>query len=654
MSEKEVASTPAVTKDSAALAPELVSDTEKGRRGSAAHIDINKNLDAKIRNPLAGIPREQLLAEVDEFARENGMDEYASLLRKGALVAQDPTCFEDIQGAEALDEAEIYALKREITHKWSVPTTLYLTIATCSIGAAVQGWDQEGSNGANLTFPQQFGIGTQSDHDVFLVGLINSAPYIGSALIGCWLSDPLNNYFGRRGTIFISAVFCLITPIGGAVTQDWQQLLATRILLGIGMGVKASTVPIFAAENSPASIRGALTMTWQMWTAFGIWLGTSANLAVGHVGRIAWRLQIGSAFIPALPLCALILFCPESPRWYIKKGRYSEAMGSLLKLRNNPIQAARDLYAIYAQLQIETEVMGQSSYIARFYDLFTVPRLRRATGAAFVVMIAQQLCGINIIAFYSSTVFRSAGATDFQALLASFGFGAINFLFAFPAFYTIDTFGRRALLLFTFPNMAWSLLAAGLFNLLPETSTAHVALVAVFIYIFAAFYSPGEGPVPFAYSAEVFPLSHREVGMAFAVATNLFWAAVLGITFPKILASLGVVGAFGLYAGFNVLGFFLIFLWVPETKQRTLEELDYVFAVPSTLFIKYQVTKAVPWWFKRWVLFQRNATLEPLYHFDSPPVTVSSEPARSSSVEKKVSHEDTGTATGIDITPAGH
>lgn len=115
-------------------------------------------------------------------------------------MAQDPASFEDIQGEEALNEAEIYALKREITHKWSVPTTLYLTIATCSIGAAVQGWDQEGSNGANLTFPQQFGIGSDSTRDVFLVGLINSAPYIGSALLGCWCSDPLNNYFGRRGS----------------------------------------------------------------------------------------------------------------------------------------------------------------------------------------------------------------------------------------------------------------------------------------------------------------------------------------------------------------------------------------------------------------------------------------------------------------------
>ncbi|KAI0006410.1 sugar transporter-domain-containing protein [Xylariaceae sp. FL0662B] len=540
-------------------------------------------------------------------------------MRKGALVAQDPTGFENITGPEALDADEIYALKREITHKWRVPKILYLTVITCSIGAAVQGWDQEGSNGANLSFPQQFGIAGDSDHDVFLFGLINSAPYIGSALIGCWLSDPLNNFFGRRGTIFISGVICLLTPIGGACAQSWQQLLVTRLLLGIGMGIKASTVPIFAAENSPASIRGALVMSWQMWTAFGIFLGTCANLAVGGVPKIAWRLQIGSAFIPAIPLVLLILFCPESPRWFIKKSRYQDAMKSLLKLRNNPIQAARDLYAIHAQLEVEREAIGDSTYVKRFIELFTIPRLRRATMASFIVMIAQQMCGINIIAFYSSTVFSEAGATPFNALLASWGFGLVNFLFAWPAIWTIDTFGRRSLLLFTFPNMAWSLLAAGLCTLIPGTQGPHLGLVALFIYIFAAFYSPGEGPVPFTYSAEVFPLSHREVGMSWAVATCLFWAAVLSITFPKIVSSLGILGAFCLYAGFNILAFVMIFLGLPETKQRTLEELDYVFAVPTGVFIKHNTTKVLPWWFKRYVFWQRGAQLEPLYHFDTPP-----------------------------------
>ena len=132
----------------------------------------------------------------------------------------------------------------------------------------------------------------------------------------------------------------------------------------------------------------------------------------------------------------------------------------------------------------------------------------------------------------------------------------------------------------------------------------------------SAFYSPGEGPVPFAYSAEVYPLSHREIGMGFAVATCLFWAAVLGITFPFLLDSLGTVGAFGLYAGFNVVAFVMIFFFVPETKQRTLEELDYIFAVPTSTFTKYQLTKTLPYWIQRYVFRNKNARLEPLYHFE--------------------------------------
>lgn len=165
--------------------------------------------------------------------------------------------------------------------------------------------------------------------------------------------------------------------------------------------------------------------------------------------------------------------------------------------------------------------------------------------------------------------------------------------------------------------MFWTLLAAGLCTLISDDhETARTGLVSLFVFLFGAFYSPGEGPVPFTYSAEVYPLSHRETGMGFAVATCLFWAAVLGTSFPFLLERLQTVGAFGLYAGFNVVAFIMIFLWVPETMQRTLEELDYVFAVPVRTFMKYQLTVALPWWFKKYVFFQWSATKPPLYQFD--------------------------------------
>ncbi|KAF8250998.1 hypothetical protein K440DRAFT_596824 [Wilcoxina mikolae CBS 423.85] len=590
------------------------------RRGTiTSHIDLNKNLEAKIDNPLADIPHDQLMRDVDQFAAEHGLMDIVPLLKKGAVVAQNPGGFENLK---QITEEEKQHIRNETLHKWKHPAALYYTIIICSIGAAVQGWDQTGSNGANLSFPQEFGIGgghdknnPHYDRDNWLVGLVNAAPYIGSALIGCWCSDPINFYLGRRGTIFISAIFCLLTPIGGAISRNWEELFATRILMGIGMGLKGASVPIFAAENAPTSIRGALVMSWQMWTAFGIFLGFCANLAVNEVGRIAWRLQIGSAFLPAVPLTIGIYFCPESPRWYIKKKRYQDAYQSLLRLRNSELQAARDLYYINAQLEVESEIIKGTNYMTRFIELFTIPRIRRATLAAFTVMLAQQMCGINIIAFYSSTVFVEAGASQKEALLASWGFGLVNFIFAWPAIFTIDTFGRRSLLLFTFPQMAWTLLAAGFCFYIPESSKAHLGMIAFFVFLFAAFYSPGEGPVPFTYSAEVFPLSHREVGMGFAVATCLFWAAVLSITFPRLLAAFTPTGAFGFYAGLNIAAFVMIFFFVPETKQRTLEELDYVFAVPLRKFMSYQLTKFLPWWIQRYVFMNKNAKLEPLYHF---------------------------------------
>ena len=139
-------------------------------------------------------------------------------------------------------------------------------------------------------------------------------------------------------------------------------------------------------------------MSWQMWVAFGIMLGYSANLIVLHAGDITWRLQLGSAFIPAVPLLIGIYFCPESARWLIKKGDHAKAYRSLCRVRNAPLQAARDLYYIHAQLEAEDALLEEkgfasSNFFTRFMELFTVPRVRRATLASFVVMIAQQMCG---------------------------------------------------------------------------------------------------------------------------------------------------------------------------------------------------------------------------------------------------------------------
>ena len=330
------------------------------------------------------------------------------MLQKGALVAQNPLGIDDIT---ELEESDREVLRNEISHRWKHPKTLYFTIILNSIAAAIQGWDQTGSNGANLSFPMSFGIPDSGpectaagtcESNSWLVGFINSCPYIAIALFAGWLSDPLNNWLGRRGTIFVAAIFSLLSPIGSAVTQTWGQLVACRILLGIGMGLKEVTVPVFSAENAPTNIRGGLVMSWQVWTAFGIFLGTCANLVVVNTGRIAWRLQLGSAFIPAIPLVLGIWFCPESPRWLLKKGKHAKAYKSLCRLRNSNLQAARDLYFIHAQLVQEEMLVDEmgiaktDNFFTRFFELFTIPRVRRATQASGIVMIAQQMCGSKL------------------------------------------------------------------------------------------------------------------------------------------------------------------------------------------------------------------------------------------------------------------
>ncbi|GMK54949.1 hypothetical protein CspeluHIS016_0200050 [Cutaneotrichosporon spelunceum] len=583
-----------------------------------------------IENPLQRYNVAEVANMGRTFALEHGLEDKADLFSNAALVARDPDGFASIP---TLSPQEQDDLAYERDHKWKCTRSLIFTVFVCALGAAVQGWDQTGSNGANLSFPVEFGLtpaptvqarglapragpasGNGQARGDWIVGVINGAPYMAGAIPGVWISDPLNHWFGRRGEIFLTALVLVATPIASAFSKNWQQLLIIRLIMGIGMGAKAATVAVYSAEISPTRIRGALTMGWQLYVCAGIFLGFAANCVVMDTGKIAWRLQLGSAFIPALPLAMLIYLCPESPRWYMKKGRYTDAFKSYNRLRKTEIVAARDLYYSHVLYMEELSEARGAGYLSRLRDCFTVPRIRRATVAAGVVMLSQQLCGINIIAFYSSTVFKESGFTDRQALFASLGFGALNFVFALPALVTIDTFGRRGLLLATFPGMIITLLGTGLSFLIPfhegSGSKARLGVVATFVYIFTIFYSVGMGPVCFLYGAEVFPTVQREQGMAFAVFINLFFAALLGITFPAMKTAMTPLGAFCFYAGLSTIALILIFLLVPETKGISLEELDDVFSVPTKAFMRYQVTEWLPYFIKKY-LFCNKRTPRP-------------------------------------------
>ncbi|KAI5984767.1 hypothetical protein EDC04DRAFT_2914118 [Pisolithus marmoratus] len=590
----------------------------KPRHEHHPHLDAKTravaNVDAKLANPLRGVPYETLMNDVEVFAQERGLSHILPELKKGALVAQNADVYK--QNDMFTDEDRKF-LEDEVTHKWRQTWTLYYMVIMSSLAAAVQGMDEAVINGAQLFYPSQFGMDTTTSRGSWLLGLVNSAPYLCCATLSCWLTHPLNQWLGRKKTIFVTCFISFATCIWSAVTNTWWHLFIARFFLGFGIGPKSATVPVYAAECAPAAIRGALVMMWQMWTAFGIGFGDLIDLVFyfipdsGGIRGLNWRLMLASAGIPGLIVCLQVLNAPESPRWLIGKGRYEDAFNELCRLRFSRVQAARDLYYIHVLLEAENEMKKGRN---RVVEMFTIPRNRNAAIASWIVMFGQQFCGVNVIAYYSSNVFSQSGFSDTSALAASFGFGALNWLFALPAVFTIDTFGRRNLLLFTFPCMAACLLITG-FSFWETAEKGRVAGVAIGMYLFAIFYSPGEGPVPFTYSAEAFPLYIRDIGMSFATATTWFWNFILSITWPRLVLAFKPQGAFGWYAAWCIVLWFLILLFVRETKGRTLEELDQVFSVPLRVHAAYGL-RQIPYGIKKFILFQ-NPTPEELYQPES-------------------------------------
>jgi hypothetical protein len=179
-----------------------------------------------------------------------------------------------------------------------------------------------------------------------------------------------------------------------------------------------------------------------MWTAFGIMLGNIMGVAFMSLDRdISWRLMLGSTVVPPLVVCAQVYFCPESPRWLIQHGKIQKAYANFRILRTTDIQAARDLYHAYVGVELERKINEGKNLFTMFIELFTIPRNRRATLASWIVMLMQQSCGVNVIAYYSTSVFTEASYSLTSALLASMGTGILNWIFALPTFFTIDTAG---------------------------------------------------------------------------------------------------------------------------------------------------------------------------------------------------------------------
>ncbi|KAI7505077.1 MFS transporter [Hortaea werneckii] len=618
---------------------------------------FNEVHEGLVDNPLLRLRNAEVGTYGKKFARAFQMANLEGVFERAAKVARDPLEWQSVPGLTADERQAISDSEDEGRHFafgllktngfWGQPKQLQVTIITLCVAAVVQGWNQTASNGANLQWPIQLGLPDaigcdQTSGDAWKFAVVNAATYLAASLVGCWLSDPLSESFaGRRAPICISAILILASMIGCALTKRWTELLGCRILLGIGMGCKATMVPVFAAEVAPAHIRGSLVMNWQLFDALGIFLGFSANLILATTGAHAWRWQTASSVLPTIILLTLIYVVPESPRFLMKRGRYPAAYQTLILLRGHSILAAKELFYVHCQMEVEKHAYlkkdpeassrsgattrrvrpsrGRPTYLTKLCQLFAVPRIRRAMMAAVVCMISQQLCGVNVLAFYSSTIFYNANnqkcATtdkeiDMTALWLSWGIGLSYFVFAFPAYRLIDSRGRRWLLLVTLPFLALTMLAAGLSFLIPASNPAHAPVIGTFLFIFTFFYSWGMGPVPFTLSAEVFPLENRVVGMSVAVFTNLFGAGLLTLFVPALTNAIGHAGLLGIFAALNVLAFGLVFLFVRETAGAaigstlggmfsvSLEELNYIFEVTTKTHRDYQFRVMIPWFFR--------------------------------------------------------
>lgn len=475
----------------------------------------------------------------------------------------------------AYSESEVSALNDEVNHRWRQPVVLYFLCFVNAMAAVVQGMDETVVNGAQIFYFDSLNL-----TNTWLQGLVNASPYLACALISVWLTAPLNDYLGRRGTIFTMCILAAGTSIWEGLCNSWQNLFLARFFLGVSIGAKSTTVPMYSSECAPTAIRGALTSFWQMFTALGIFLGYLVDVAlVGLPPDVNWRWMLASTAVAPILVCLLVYLPPESPRWLMKQQRYKEAFDALLRLRTHPLIAARDFLLLHSALQ-----ENLNNPPARLSALVSTPRNQRAAQACFLLMLMQQFCGVNVIMYYSAQIFVSAAGVDQStAIYSSLGAGFINFVFAFPSLFLIDRAGRRPLVLVTFPLLSICLFfTAAAFS--ADSSTVRLAMVCIGIYLYMAVYSVGEGPVPFTYAAEAFPLEIREIGMSCAVAVTWFFSFLLSLLWPSMLDAFQPAGAFAFYGAWSAVGFVVIYFVVPETKGVSLEELDKVFNETLTQF----------------------------------------------------------------------
>jgi MFS transporter, SP family, arabinose:H+ symporter len=436
---------------------------------------------------------------------------------------------------------------------------VYAISAAAAISGLLFGFDTAVINGALVFLKEQFRLSdvqTEVAASALLVG----------CLLGAGGAGELTDRFGRKRVLLAAAALFCISSLGTALPRTLGEFVAARFVAGLAIGVASVLAPMYIAEVAPPAIRGRLVTLNQMAIVTGILLAYFVNWLLAGLGAASWRWMFASAAVPSAIFFIALLLIPESPRWLVARGRAAEALATLARV-SGPKIAEREMGEIRAGLAEESGSWGE----------LLRPGLRRAMVLAIGLAILCQVTGINTVIYYGALLFKehagSASAAD--AIGANVIIGTVNFLATIVAIFLIDRAGRRRLLLVGSAGMGVALALLGFaFRMSPPPTQLVLGLVLLYVASFAI----SMGAVIWVYIAELFPTRVR--GRAMSVGTLFIWAACLLVTmtFLSMVRALGPSGAFWVYGSLCAVSFVFVWALAPETKGRSLEEIQQLWS----------------------------------------------------------------------------
>lgn len=436
---------------------------------------------------------------------------------------------------------------------------LALVTTVAALGGFLFGYDTGVISDAILYIAPAFQLGDTGQQVVVAALLLG-------ALFGALLGGRFADGIGRKRTLVGAAVVFAVAALIAAFAPGVTVLVAARVLLGVAIGVSSAVVPLYLAEMAPPERRGRLVSVNQFLITVGILVsyGVGALLAPAQ----AWRWMLGLAAVPALVMLAGLFVLPESPRWLLLRGRGDEARTVLAKVQGAPA----DDDEVDEQIR-ELEERQQEESQASYRDLFT-PRLRPALRIGIGVPMVNQLVGVNAVIYYAPTILKNAGFGDAGATIATVVIGAINMLVTLVALGLVDRIGRRPLLIGGVVVVDLALAFLGGLYLLPAQTGVVGILLVVGLCVYIAAFAASLGIGIWLLNAEVFPTAVRGKGSSLGVFTHWGLDFVISLTVLTLVRLVTETGLFWIYCAFGIAGLVFLIKYLPETKGRTLEQVE--------------------------------------------------------------------------------